>query len=83
MTQSAQDKAYENRVRRFATRQRYTLVKSRVRDHRAWAYGRYWLAAHDPDDRELDAVVGARNNVVGAPPGMTLNEIERFLASNA
>jgi hypothetical protein len=69
------DKARENRVRRFAVRQRYTLVKSRVRDLRAWDYGRYWLVPLD----EGSPVIGADNGIRGRRPGLTLDEVEQAL----
>jgi len=76
---TASEKARENRIRRFAERQRYVLVKSRVRDRRAWQHGRYWLVAQDPGENGEKRVFGARNGVLYAPPGMTLNEAEAKL----
>ena len=75
MAMSNEDKARESRVRRFAVRQRYTLAKSRVRDRRAWSYGRYWLIHQDGE------VIGGRNGVCYAPPGLILAEAERWLTS--
>lgn len=62
------EKVHENRLRRMAERQGYTLVKSRRRDPRALDYGRYWL-------------VNARRPQRGN--GMTLEEVERHLAGDA
>jgi hypothetical protein len=73
----AQAKARENRVRRYAQRQRYVLVKSKVRDHRAWQHGRYWLVPEDPGA----AVIGAGNGISGSPPGLTLDEAEQELGT--
>lgn len=39
-------KVIENRLRRVARRQGYTLRRSRVRDPRAASYGRYRLEGH-------------------------------------
>lgn len=78
MVQSPQEKARENRARRFAARQRYTLTKSRVRDDRAWSYGRYWLVSWDTDEGQI--VLGDKNmEEAGRPPGLTLGEVEDWL----
>jgi hypothetical protein len=43
MTTDDQDKARENRLRRMAGRQGYTLTKSRRRDPLAADYGLWWI----------------------------------------
>lgn len=60
------DKVRENRLRRMARRQGFTLRKSRTRDPRALDYGIYWL-------------IGSANNVGTDERGLSLDEVERFL----
>jgi hypothetical protein len=60
------DKARENRARRMAGRQGFTLRRSRRRDPLAIDYGVYWLHRNG----EL---------VYGDAGGCHLDEIERFL----
>jgi hypothetical protein len=62
------DKVRENRLRRIAARQGFRLVKFRVREPRAFDYGR-WLI--------VDA---ARNWIVAGEPGyMYLDDVEAWL----
>ena len=67
-------KVRENKARRVAARQRYTLVKSSRRDRRAWDYGLWWMV-HE------GGVIGADKpgGVAGDPPGLSLEEVERLL----
>jgi hypothetical protein len=48
------DKVQENRLRRVAARQGYTLVKSRARDRRRPDYGRFRLIGHWRYDNNPD-----------------------------
>lgn len=70
------DKVRENRLRRMAGRQRVEMIKSHRRDPLAWDYGLYWLIAPS-----LGEVIGATGSpgMVGDPPGLTLDEVERWL----
>lgn len=60
------EKVREDRLRRAAGRQGYTLSKSRTRDKRALTYGRYQLV--DQNSREQYS-------------SRSLDEIERWLTS--
>jgi hypothetical protein len=60
-------KVRENRLRRMAERQGYSLQKSRRRDPRAVDYGLYSI------------VDSHKNPVAGGGPGLTLDEVERRL----
>lgn len=65
------DKTTENRLRRMAQRQGFTLVKSRRRDPRALDYDRYMIV-----DSTTNCVVA------GADTGrlsMSLDDVETFL----
>jgi hypothetical protein len=62
------EKVREDRLRRMARRQGFTLRKSRTRDPRALTYRVYWL-------------IGSANNVPpGDDRGLSLDEVERFLS---
>lgn len=67
MTSSMSDKVRENRARRAAARQGFTLTKSRRRDPQAHDYGVYWLA---------DA---STSGLACSEWGLTLHEVEAFL----
>lgn len=60
-------KVYENRVRRMAERQRFTLNKSRRRDPRAFDYGKYHLT----DENNV--------TVTGREFDLDLTEVHRYL----
>ena len=62
------EKVREDRVRRRATRQGFTLCKSRRRDPHALGYGGYWLI----DDE-------ANTLIVGEHWGMSLDDVEGWL----
>jgi hypothetical protein len=62
------EKIRENRLRRMAERQGYTLRKSRRRDFRAADYGMYWIV--DPNTRFI---------VAGGDFGMNLDSVESWL----
>jgi hypothetical protein len=64
-------KARENRARRAAARQGYTLAKIQLRDPNALGYGRYLLR-----DDQGDIVRGTSHLVRGVETGRTLDEIE-------
>jgi hypothetical protein len=64
-------KAQENRLRRMAGRQGYTLTKSRSRDPRARDFGVYWLDDNDDNTRASLA------------SGITLEEVETWLTASA
>lgn len=61
------EKVRENRLRRMADRQGLALHKSRRRDRRALDYGVFWL------------IEVRRNQHVGNPRGMSLDEVEAYL----
>lgn len=61
------DKVRENRLRRMAERQGFTLTKSRRRDPRATDYGKYWLANASTNALETEE------------RALTLDEIEAYL----
>jgi hypothetical protein len=62
------DKIRENRLRRMASRQGLTLTRSRRRDRRALDYGLYWL-------------INAAGEQVTEPGGVSIDQIENYLAS--
>jgi hypothetical protein len=68
-------KTREARLRRAAERQGMILRRSRRRDPRALTYGRYWIVA-------TGGVIGAGSSQgeVGDPPGMSMDEVETYLA---
>lgn len=74
---SSTEKVRENRLRRFAKVQRLELVKSSRRDPRAWDYGMWWVVSDGTNGTA--GVFGADSEVVGDPPGLTLDEVEGFL----
>jgi len=63
----SETKIHENRVRRIAKRQLFTLAKSRRRDTHAFGYGLYWL------------VDEYGNHSMG---GSSLAEIEQYLLND-
>lgn len=63
------EKIRENRLRRMAQRQGYTLSKSKRRDPRAYDYGVYWIV-----DESSGGVVAGDSTV-----GMTLDDVEAWL----
>jgi hypothetical protein len=60
----AYDKVRDNRLRRMAARQGWTLHRSARRDPRALDYGMYWLLRH-ADGHVSDM--------------MSMDEVERYL----
>lgn len=64
----AWSKVRENRVRRSAERQGYSLHRTRRRDTRALDFGRYSLASSH-----------AATASTASPQGATLSEVEAFL----
>ena len=64
----------ENRIRRMAERQGYTLTKSRRRDPRAIDFGGFMLV----DQRQNFAVLGGEPHAYSA----TLDDVETFLTSD-
>jgi len=69
-----EDKIRENRMRRMAERQGFTLQKSRRRDPRALDYGTY-------------QIIEPRRNVVatfleGDEFGLTLDDVEEWLTTD-
>lgn len=74
---SSTEKSRENRLRRFAKIQGFTLVKSPRRDPRAWDYGLWWAVSDGT--YEPEGVFGSPSGAVGEPPGLTLDEIENLL----
>jgi len=60
----------ERNAIRAAIRQRAVLRKSRLRDPRAYGYGRYWLILHD------GRVIGTDEN---CHPVLTLADVEVLL----
>jgi hypothetical protein len=67
------EKVREDRLRRMARRQGFTLRKSRTRDPRALTYGAYFLLG-SPKGRDLPP---------GQPhDGLSLDEVERFLSGS-
>jgi hypothetical protein len=71
------DKVRENRLRRMAGRQGFTLAKSRRKDPRALGYGRYWLQEPSPDGPR--AVAGLDERGI---PQMTLDDTEKWLTTD-
>ena len=68
-------KTREARLRRAAERQGMILHRSRRRDLRALAYGRYWL-----EDTIARTVHGAgERGRVGDLPGLSMDEVEKIL----
>jgi hypothetical protein len=77
----AEGKARENRARYLARKQHCELVKSRTRNPQVWDYGLWWLTA---PGWAGGAVYGAGDGtgLVGDPPGLTLDQVERHLTSS-
>jgi len=66
------NKIYEDRIRRAANRQGFTLVKSRRRDPRAVGYGCYMLT----DTATNSVVMGVGPT---GEPGANIEEVESYL----
>jgi hypothetical protein len=71
MAVDTEDRAREQRLRRLAARQGFSLQKSRIRDPRAFGHGGYMLV----DDRNC-CVCGGWPYAYSS----TLDDIEAFLA---
>jgi hypothetical protein len=72
--QRVEDKIRENRLRRSAKRQGFTLMKSQSRESRADGSGHYWLAPAD-----YDSCSWGSHPLVGPDAGMTLDAVEEYL----
>lgn len=81
-TMTSVEKTHENKMRRYAERQGYLLIKSPRRDPRARGFGTYILAKDDrlmPGSEKDPAAVAEAHLRMDRGEGLTLTQVEREL----